>query len=192
MQSNGVFDFIDLIGIVLEAANNNQSKECYQLLLSTLWSFYQEHLIPYLIHKERGYEGTYRVLRELFVYADFPLPQWNQETVTVYRGTAGVSVESARDGLDWSLDRNYAASRAFELADLEKKPLVLRADVPVKSIIYYTDIFLGNEVLVIDGPWGELDGTEEDWEKAAERYNRSLFKKGRIFPKETEQFTLPL
>jgi hypothetical protein len=90
--------------------------------------------------------------------------------VTVYRAIAGVNNDRFVDGLVWSLDYGYAASEAIEYEYGKNKPLVLRADVPVISVPYYADSNPGDEVLVIDRPWGEIYENEEDWQAAADPY----------------------
>lgn len=113
----------------------------------------------------------------MFDYAEFDtsaLPQ----VVTVYRGTSGLSQESAEQGLSWTTSRETAAWFAMRHADRYGKPLVLRTEVHRDCVLMHTDAREESEVLldflVVPDLFPDVDGDPEEWQElcAAEEARR--------------------
>lgn len=121
-----------------------------------------------------GIEKTKDII-QLFKFAEFPIPDSLPETITVWRGTVGVTVEQARRGYSWSLHR--ACSCYFALVQWQKeegfkgRPLLLRREVKKRDLVYFNQIeyssgVIYSEVLIDAPPAGEVDGCEDDWRQS--------------------------
>ena len=97
-------------------------RPAFRVFLESAW----EHDHGYVIDAA----GTRRRLAAMFRYAAFPLPDWIEEAVRVWRGTSGVSVNRARTGYSWTLNRDMACWFAMRFHGPARKPLVLVAEVP--------------------------------------------------------------
>ena len=71
-----------------------------RVYLESAW----DHDHGYVIGEAR----TRRRLAAMFLYAAFALPDFIGKTVSVWRGTRGVSAARAQAGYSWTLDRDMA------------------------------------------------------------------------------------
>jgi hypothetical protein len=83
----------------------------------------------------------------------------------VYRGTSKVAPEVAVEGLSWTTSHENACWFACRYTD--SSPVVLRADVPVSEIIYWSDERKESEVILRSVPPVELDKQHDRWNEIA-------------------------
>lgn len=107
----------------------------------------------------------------LFRAAAFPLPPDLPEMVPVWRGAAGIPVETAARGLSWSVRRDVACAFALD-RNGGRDPVVLRRVVPRAAVLAVFDAFDDAEA-VIDPtaalPAVTVDGCVEEWRAARSR-----------------------
>lgn len=99
----------------------------------------------------------------------FPLPPGLPDVVTVWRGTAGVPFWVALQGLSWTLDRGVACKYALiRSREFSGPPLVVRAEIPASSIVFYSNAWREREV-IFDGPARKAapDDAHDTWEASA-------------------------
>ena len=112
--------------------------------------------------------GTRRRLAAMFRYAAFSLPDFVDDSVPVWRGTAGVSVRVARAGYSWTLNRDTACWFAMRFSDLRPRPLVPCAEVPRGEIALYGNERGEAEVVLLRVPAASVDGTPDEWQRRFE------------------------
>ncbi|WP_445158537.1 hypothetical protein [Halomonas sp. E14] len=105
-------------------------------------------------------------LRSMFEHAAFDtgaLPQ----TLTVWRGTAGIGHHEAAAGLSWTTSRPMACWFAMRHADRLGNPLVLRREVHRSEAALYTDERNEAEVVLFEDAdvLPEVDGMPDDWRR---------------------------
>lgn len=92
------------------------------------------------------------LLRELLTYAAFEPPASVPERLTLWRGTAGVSVEVAKSGYFWTTQRVIAIGYAISNSTDGNGPLLLRAEVHRSQVAKFQQIDQFGDV---DGHDGE-------------------------------------
>jgi hypothetical protein len=113
--------------------------------------------------------GSRKTLADMFSKMKPDLSRW-PETLTVWRGAAGLSEEQVRRGLSWSTDRDKAAWFALHHSSERRLPVLLKAEVSRQDIAWYTNDRKESEVVIIDGLRNvEVDGDVADWREAADR-----------------------
>lgn len=86
----------------------------------------------------------------MFIDAEFDIPDKIGETVRAYRGTYGVSLDEAAEGMSWTLDRDIACDFAYALgANGAGRPLVIEADIPREHVLMYANHTEEQELVVI-------------------------------------------
>jgi hypothetical protein len=118
--------------------------------------------------------GSLEDARALFRRAQFPLPESLPAVVTVYRGTAGRTLEQAREGLCWTLARDAACwfATLYERRNAGN-PLVVTAPVRRDQILFFDeDDGLHEEEVVLDRiSSGDIDpGGEAEWRARGYQY----------------------
>ena len=112
--------------------------------------------------------GSRAELARLFEYAQFDIPKTLPESITCWRGTTGVSVARARQGISWSLSRDVAAWFATARGSTQ---LLLKTTVPRSHILFYSDDRLEKEVVLARPPKiVVVDRDIDDWKLCADRY----------------------
>jgi hypothetical protein len=128
-------------------------------VLTSVWNHDHRHLLAACRSPKH--------LRRLFRDAEFPLPS-TASTLTVFRGTSALSLDEARRGWAWTLDRDVACWFAMRFAAENGRPLVLRAEVPRDRVFFYSNDRTEAEVLLdLDEVPGAVDGEPSEW---AERH----------------------
>lgn len=108
-------------------------------------------------------------LHMMFMEADYPLPDWIGETVTAWRGAAGISPSQVAHGLSWTTDR---ATAGFFAIRYGCAPVVIKAQIPRENIAAYFDGRSENELIVIEPPTQyQVDGTAEEWRMLSKQRN---------------------
>lgn len=120
----------------------------------------------------RGVAGPW--LMPMFRHAAYRPPAGLPETVPVWRGVQGMSLDDARRGESWTLDRGTACRFAcfwWRLGGASGQALVLRRDIPLRSIVYYwaptAKQSLIAEVVIDLPPGGDVDPDPSSWRAAA-------------------------
>lgn len=97
--------------------------------------------------------GSREVLAEILRNAALEVPSCFDEGVTVWRGTSGISVQTAAAGYFWALDRDKAMEYAIQAASIRGgAPLLIRAELQRHEI---SAMLFVNEATYkgrIDGP----------------------------------------
>jgi hypothetical protein len=125
----------------------------FRALFGTVW----EHDHLYL----KAAAQTRCRLKAMFRYGQFPLPPHLPETVRAWRGTSCLSPSECSRGLSWTLDRDVACwfAKRYSMPN----PLVMCADVPKNSILFYSNERQEQEVVIFDSPKASIDGTPQEW-----------------------------
>lgn len=131
------------------------ASETFRVFLGEVWMHDHRHVIEAA--------GTRRRLTSMFSYAEFPTPPAADETFLAWRGTFGVSVDQARRGFSWTLDRDIACWFAMRFDRYDGTQLVLVTEITAKDIAYYTDDREEREVVLLKAPRASIDGTVTDW-----------------------------
>ncbi len=114
---------------------------------------------------------------KVFRRARFRIPDDLPPTLTVWRGTSGIAIETARRGLSWSTSRDYAAIYALGAATRTYRgsPLLIRREIPRDSILYWwCPLEPYSEVIFDTLPGGDVDGTVADWQAASRRARAAI------------------
>lgn len=104
-------------------------------------------------------------VRRMFAEAEFLIPEMPAR-VTLWRGVAGVPLETARRGMTWSGSRERACRTALEGG---AEPLVVRCEVDRSEVLFRSGDAPHDEYLVIDPADCAVDGDADDWRRAAAR-----------------------
>ena len=130
-------------------------KEPFREVLGSIWDTNHK----FVMHAARTHERV----RDMFKYAEFPIPDELPETIRVWRGVSGIPANKARQGFSWTTDRNVACWFAVRM-DNAGKPLVITAQVPKRDVLYYSSDRHEQELLLLNPPKkASIDGSEEDW-----------------------------
>lgn len=130
----------------------------YQAFLKAAWQHDHLHVMA----------AAGPTLPDLFKHAAFDagdLP----ERVTVWRGTAGLTLKDAAEGPSWTTSRATACWFAMRHADRYGQPLVLRLEVDRGDVLLHTDdrgeseVVIAPEVLAGHYPDPDIDGTPDEW-----------------------------
>jgi hypothetical protein len=112
--------------------------------------------------------------REMFRRAQFPLPPDIAPVLQVWRGTTGRTLEQAREGLCWTLDRDAACWFATLYEGREHgDPLVVTTSIRSDQILFFDqDEGLHEKEVVLDRLFdAEIDaGGEAEWRERGRRY----------------------
>jgi hypothetical protein len=131
---------------------------CLRTALAEAWSMRHREVI--------WAAGTRNGMRALFRAARFDTSML-PETVTIWRGTSGLSRQEAARGWSWSTRRSTAAWFALRHAG-QRVPLVLQRTVPRTDIMHFSDDRDEAEcVLSKIGPC-KVDGDLEEWRRLYE------------------------
>lgn len=120
------------------------------------------------------------VIRSMFLNAEFPpRPDLTPTTsVTLWRGTAEVSLSAARCGFSWTTHRDYACWHAVNHVALRvggawaaaRRPFVIKANVAAAELIFLPNERSECEALYFGGGIGALDGCEAEWRLSSQRW----------------------
>lgn len=116
----------------------------------------------------------YPVLRAMFRTAQFPVPVGLPNQIDIWRGTTGLSLETARRGISWSLRRDTACWFAMSnIANVRRDPLVIKATVRTGEFYIPRNARSEFEVVWFGGISGDThpskDGDVVDWMDGAKR-----------------------
>jgi hypothetical protein len=117
-------------------------------------------------------------------YAEFPIPDYLPEEVTIFRGVNGPTridaIYIAKLGVSWTLDRELAAWFAWRFCAAKKHlPIVAATKVPRTSILFFDDGRGEKEVIPEDQPvttpvvfWEDQSEIRAAYERVRERMDR--------------------
>lgn len=137
-------------------------RDAYRVFLGHAWEGAQDNPRIRDHHYVIEHAGNRRRLAAMFRYAQFSIPPEFGETVRVWRGTKGISLDSARKGYSWTTDRNIACWFAH-YGHNGRDPLVIVADIPRSEIMYFSDERSEKEAVLVRPPVAMVDGTVADW-----------------------------
>lgn len=118
--------------------------------------------------------------RDVFRAVAFDIPASLPNTLTVWRGTHAVPINTARCGLSWTPDKGAAAwfaMRAFLRYRPHERPLLLRRDVPLSAVVFHEPagaIQQCEEVVFDAGHAGHVDGTPDEWGVLADAWEQRI------------------
>lgn len=145
----------DKLQLVIDMCRDGGHKPLVQRLLL-------ECLVDNAPRIRPGAEGSREMLAGMFTYAAFAHHRDIPENITLYRGTGGVSIETARAGYFWTPTVRYAARYAQSTAD-EKgaEPLLIRAEVCKHDVAVFFHPFAVGCPVAVDpdkeaGEWEAL------------------------------------
>lgn len=134
----------------------------YAEILRGVWSHDHDNLIAVV-------DGNLGLLRAMFQVGRFTCPF--QGSIRLYRGVAGVSLETGAGGLSWSVSRDVAAYFAYRLANNASKSAVLTTEVDATDVIFWDDSRGEQEVILSVPPHAQIDPHPETWRSASQRYH---------------------
>lgn len=133
--------------------------DAFRVFFRSAWNHDHHHVI--------NAAKTHRALTYMFRYADFPIPDELPEMVTVWRGTSGLTIDKAKIGYSWTLDRDVACWFAMRFHTM---PLVLTAQIPKSQIVLFVDVNEEREVVLVKPPTScAIDGNVDDWKITFQR-----------------------
>jgi len=134
-----------------------------------------------VLRASRGWRQFVRWCR----YAEFPIPDYLPEEVTIFRGVSGPTrteaICIAKLGVSWTLDRELAAWFAWRFApDCKHLPIVASTVIPRASILFFDDGRSEKEVIPEDRPvttpvvvWEDTGEIRAAYERVLERMDRN-------------------
>jgi hypothetical protein len=147
---------------------------------------------------DHRFKMSRELLVELFEYAAFEPPAFTPEWVTLWRGTAGQTVDAAKQGYFWTLDPEVAVSYAHCAARDRKykiasgqilggeqgwAPLLLSAKVHRSKVALFSERRLASlrEAILLEPPEHvEIESMPENWEphetETPAGHNEAVFK----------------
>jgi hypothetical protein len=136
-------------------------RETYREYLRSVWCHDHQFVIGAAVDR--------RTLSYMFQYAAFPLPTGLPEVVTMWRGTSGLSVDTARKGYSWTTDRDTACWFAMRFPELGA-PLLLTTGVAKNSVALFHNGTNESEAVLIRPPTNvHVDGGPDDWIQGSQR-----------------------
>lgn len=134
--------------------------DAFRVFFSNAWNHDHHHII--------NAAKTHRALTYMFRYADFPIPDELPEVVTVWRGTSVLTIDKAKIGCSWTLDRDVACW--FAMRHANSSPLVLIAKIPKSQIVMFEDEGDEREVVLVKPPTScAIDGNVDNWKISFQR-----------------------
>jgi len=141
------------------------SVKIYRDALDSTWTYNNRAVV--------GAANDRRQLRAMFRIGKFPAPKHLPEVVDIWRGTCGVTLDWARKGFSWSINRDVACWFAFRTPRYD--PLVIRATVARNALFQPYDWQDEREVICFDCDHAVVDGDPTDWKVAASRRTAEIW-----------------
>jgi hypothetical protein len=133
----------------------------YRDALSAAWEHDHEMILAAVSNR--------RMLRRMFRWAEFPIPEHSQTNIDIWRGTRGALLHRARQGISWTADRDVACWFAMRHPHPERKPLVLKATIPKIELLDPLNGRDEYEVICFNAATANVDGDPEEWRLAYQR-----------------------
>ena len=151
--------------IAVVAYHSDVPNPAYRTLVELVWNHDHDQLL-------RVVQSNRPVIHKILAKADCDLSCLPQ-SFTIWRGVSGVAAKKAAKGLSWTTDRDTACFFACRLPSPKRYPVVLRADVRRRDIVFATNSRDENEVIPRTGITWMIDDNNADWMQGFERFEKA-------------------
>jgi hypothetical protein len=134
----------------------------YREIMRAVWNHDHNYLMA-------ATKNDRRLIRRMLRAAEFDHPF--SGSITVFRGTSGVSPTRASKGLSWTASRDVACWFAHWFPN-RGQPIVLKATVRATDVVFWDDTRSEQEVIFREPVPFELDPDPDTWFQAAEGLRR--------------------
>jgi hypothetical protein len=149
--------------IAMAAYWSGVSNPAYREIIRAVWHHDHNYLMA-------ATGNDRRLIRRMLGAAAFDHPF--SGSITVFRGTSGVSPTTASKGLSWTASREVACWFAYRFAKPDREPIVLKTTVASADIVFWDNTRSEREVIFRRPVSFELDPDPDTWLQAAERLRR--------------------
>lgn len=162
----------DRIALIRVLDDIGASPEVMRPVLTDLW-VHDHRLVRAALPGRRLYQAWRRVRDPVQAFASI-----YGDTVTVWRGTYGVPLSTARRGWSWTTDKRVAAWFALRYGHDRMRyagrrpPLVLRAVVPSRRVLFEGTDRAEYELLISGVRDAAVEGDRSTWQTWADAWER--------------------